>query len=124
MRGGHWDYQNDHAANTIFEWMCPNYGDRGFEQSKIARRLNPLEDRLISELAWDIFCLLHSYDWYKSCDNSEETYREDVKFFKKKWFGGKGLPKAMIKGIVDDAVTELHEDLYKTFELEGNNCEA
>lgn len=124
MSGGHWNYQNDHTANAIFEWMCPNYGTRGFEQSKIARRLNPLEDRLISELAWDIFCLLHSYDWYKSCDNSEETYREDVKFFKKKWFGGKGLPKAMIKGIVDDAVTELHEDLYKTFELEGNNCEA
>lgn len=124
MSGGYWNYQNDHTANTIFDFMCPDYGEEGFEQSKKARRMNPLEDKVISELAWDIFCLLHSYDWYKSCDNCEETYRKDVKFFKKKWFGGKGLTKPMIKKIVDEETEALREDLYKTFELEVNNCEA
>ena len=51
----------------------------------------------MSELVWDVFCVLHSFDWYKSADTCEEGYREDVERFKKKW----------LKGISEDRVKEM-----------------
>ena len=86
MSGGHFDYSNDRCCKEIFGWsFTPDYGDRGISQSEAARKLDPLEDKVISELVWDVFCLLHSFDWYASGDTSEEQYRHDVQRFKKKW---------------------------------------
>lgn len=114
MSGGHFNYDNDRACNEIFGWgVSADYGTRGFEQSKLARRMNPLDDLVISELVFDVFCLLHSYDWYTSGDTCEETYRKDVKRFKKKWL--KSLPKSHIKEIVNDETSRLRDELYKAF---------
>lgn len=117
MSGGHFNYDNDRACNEIFGWgVSADYGTEGFEQSKLARRINPLEDLVISELVFDVFCLLHSYDWYRSGDTCEETYRDDVKRFKQKWL--KSLPKTHIKEIVNDETARLRDELYKSFDIE------
>lgn len=114
MSGGHFNYQNDHVCCEIFGWgVNPDYGKEGFEQSKIARRLNPLEDIVMSELVFDVFCVLHSFDWYKSGDTCEETYRKDVQRFKDKWL--KLLPQERIKEIVDDELEAVRERLYSAF---------
>ena len=98
MSGGFWEYGNDRLAETIFGWdILPDYGDDGFGQAPEAWKKNPLEDKLMSELVWDVFCVLHSYDWYKSADTCEEDYREDVKRFKSKW----------LKGITEDRINEM-----------------
>ena len=98
MSGGFWEYDNDRLAETIFGWdMLPDYGDDGFRQAPEAWKKNPLEDKLMSELVWDVFCVLHSYDWYKSSDTCEEDYREDLEIFKSKW----------LKGITEDRVREM-----------------
>ena len=114
MSGGHWDYANDHVATNVFGWCIqPNYGERGFSQSAMARKINPLEDKQLSELCWDMFCLLHSYDWYASGDISEKTYKADVKYFKKKWL--KATESELVKAEVDKSISDLKQELYDMF---------
>lgn len=115
MSGGRFNYQNDYLCYDIFNVSC-NYGERGFKCSKEARKINPLEDKMISEIVFDVFCLLHSYDWYASSDTSEKTYREDIKYFKDKWF--KKSPDMLVKEEIDKSITELKEELYKTLDVE------
>ena len=114
MSGGYWNYENDRAARAIFGLdMNVDYGKVGFKQSKNARRENPLGDKMVSELVWDVFCLLHSYDWYMEGDTGEETYMEDLKRFKTKWLG---VPlEEMVFREIDKALTEAKEDLIKIF---------
>lgn len=42
-------------------------------------------DEEMSELAYDLLCIIHLFDYYISDDAREETYRQEVEFFKKKW---------------------------------------
>ena len=113
MSGGHWMYQNDTVAQEIFGWnMSPDYGERGFKQAALARKSNPLEDKQLSELAWDLFCILHSYDWYASGDTGEETYREDVERFKRKWL--RRSDGELARREIDVALEETRMELYET----------
>lgn len=87
MSGGRWNYNQSTLANDMFDWrLSLNYGERGREQSKVARKLNPMGDRDISEIVWDVLCLIQSRDWNVSGDTCDETYLADVKAFKEKWF--------------------------------------
>jgi hypothetical protein len=118
MSGGHWYHSNDSACHEIFDWkLSPDYGQQGFEQAMAARKLNPLEDKQLSELCWDMFCLLHSYDWYASGDTGEERYREDVKYFKDKWLNVNHEDR--VKQEIDKCITETKEELYATFNIQG-----
>lgn len=111
MSGGAFDYINDRACQGIFQWMTPDYGEYGFSKAKAAREMNPLEDKQLSELCWDMFCLLHSFDWYVSGDTGEDTYAEDVKRFKNKWLYKDA--DAIKKEEIDKSIEELRERLYK-----------
>ena len=53
--------------------------------ARIARNLNPMHDRELSELMADVMCLLYGLEWFDSCDIGEETYKECVNKFKAKW---------------------------------------
>lgn len=102
MSGGYWNYENDRMQNEIFK-----YADRPW---------NTLEDREISELVWDVFELLHVFDWYKSGDTEEETYIEKKRAFKGKWFGSnRGL---RIRKIINEACEDTKAELYKTFGIQ------
>lgn len=120
MSGGRFDYSNDRACRDIFGWGIDcDYGDEGFSRSKAARRLNPLEDMVMSELVFDVFCVLHSYDWYACGDTCEDTYRADVKRFKDKWL--KPMRGKRAKEIVDDELEEVRRKLYQAFMEEEND---
>ena len=118
MSGGRFNYQNDMAAREIFGWVCDidyGMGDDDYQQSvKNVRKINPCEDRQITELVFDVFCLLHSLDWYRSGDTGEETYNADLKFFKKKWLKpcGEELVKREVNKCVDDLRNELMWSLF------------
>ena len=111
MSGGHFEYTNDRACSEIFQWMHPDYGERGFSRATEARKMNPFDDKQLSELCWDMFCLLHSLDWYKSGDTGDDTYEADVKYFKDKWLRKDAA--AIQKEEIDKSVEELRESLYK-----------
>lgn len=109
MSGGHFEYQNDSLCLDI-TGEYPDYGERGRRNSKDAARNNKLEDAEISELVYDVFCLIHSYDWYTSGDTRKETYLEDVRIFKEKWFSA--VRPARLKSYIDAKIEETRTELY------------
>ena len=100
MSGGCFDYKNSMLKNEIFGWRD--------------EPTNVFEDREISELVWDVFDLIHDYDYYVSGDIGKETYLKRKADFKKKWFSNRGV---RIRRIVDTALAETKQELYETFNL-------
>ena len=112
MSGGHFDYSQDRLARDMFGWDLElSYGKRGFSQVEKAGKLNPLEDRELSKLAWDLLCVIHSYDYYISGDTREEQYRQDVQHFKDKWL--KPVRKETAMRLVNEECQRLKDELYK-----------
>lgn len=101
MSGGRFEYMDSSLKDKIFGWT----DEPG----------NVFEDWEISELVWDVLDLIHEYDWYASGDTSKEKYLKAKAKFKKKWFNNRGI---RIRQIVDLALTETKEELYKTFGLD------
>ena len=108
MSGGFWDYRNDTLQSDIFGW--------GITTTEEAMKSNPFKDKEISGIVFDLFQLLHEYDWYSSGDTSEETYREAVKTFKEKWFAKESSDRIMY--VIDNSLKDLKEELLITFGLD------
>lgn len=102
MSGGRFEYTDGRAKSEIFGWTDEPW--------------NVFEDIEISELVWDVFNLIHDFDWYSSGDTCEETYLKQKAKFKKKWF--ESSREDRIKKIVDFALNDTKKELYKTFGLE------
>jgi hypothetical protein len=105
MSGGRFSYMNDTAKSEIFGWCS--------DEERIP---NVFEDREISELIYDVFDLIHDYDWYASGDTCKETYLERKKEFKKKWLSNSGV---RVRKIIDESVDALRTELYETYGMEG-----
>ena len=88
MSGGSFGYVGDYIGNNVFGYLLSVHYDNidNPAHCRLARNMNPMDDRDVSELLYDMACLLHSCEWYKSGDICEETYREHIAKFKKKWF--------------------------------------
>ena len=100
MSGGRFEYADMTAKNMIFNYdKCTNV----------------FEDREISELVWDVFDLIHDFDWYKSGDTDKSDYLKAKRAFKKKWFENRGV---RARRIIDEAVAELKRELYETYDLD------
>lgn len=88
MSDGSHNYIADTINEALFEgriWTrYANVCDA--KNARIARNLNPIHDRELSELMADVICLLYGLERFDSCDIGEETYKERVKKFKAKWF--------------------------------------
>ena len=88
MSGGCWNYMNDSAASEILGYhIYVGYGldsDKHEKNYKQVVRDNPLGDPEISALVYDVFCLLHSYDWAESGDTDMDAYQKDVEIFKRR----------------------------------------
>ena len=99
MGGGHFDYQDKQLKNDMF----------GYEHEY----KNPLEDREISNLVFDVLTLLHVFDYYKSGDTGEENYLTAKDKFKKKWLHNKNYQKEVLEQIIDDTLQEVKDELLK-----------
>lgn len=105
------------TANSIFGWnLSPGRGEDGFRQAKDARTLNPLEDKQLSELCWDLLCVLQSYEGYSSGDLCHDDYLTDVQYFKNKWL--MTTPDQLVKREIDLSLEEIRKDLYKSLLME------
>lgn len=78
MSGGYWNYSNDVLCREILGYECnTRSGLAGHEHDtclKAIRHRNELNDPEISGLVYDLFCLLHSYDWAVSGDIDSEFF--------------------------------------------------
>lgn len=109
MSGGRFNYKQYDLAEEIFGYrLHVDYGEEGFSQAPQAARMNPLHDVEMSEMLWDMICVVHSYDWWASGDNGEERYRADVKHFKEKWLGK--TPTQRTNKMIQDAMERAKED--------------
>lgn len=110
MSGGSLNYLANTMCETLFndetDLNCGAICDRG--NARIARNLNPMHDRELSELIADVTCLLHDLEWYESCDISEDKYKESVNKFKKKWV--LKSPEARTNSYAED-LKALYEEL-------------
>lgn len=117
MSGGYWNYTDRTLSSEIFSYYTDmSYGlsgEKHDQEFKKAMKINPLNDPEISALIYDVFCLLHSYDWAVSGDSSMDAYHEDVAAFKERWFN---KPRSeQIQETIDTCLDNLKEDLYQTF---------
>lgn len=104
MSGGRFHYTDSGCKDEIFGW--------GSDEKYIP---NVFEDREISELVWDMFDLIHAYDWYASGDTGKEAYLKAKAEFKKKWMDNRGV---RVRRIVDEAIADAKRELYETYGLE------
>lgn len=87
MSGGSHDYIAYRINSELFEDRIETHYTNvcDAKNARIARNLNPMHDRELSELMADVMCLLYGLEWFDSCDIGEETYKECVNKFKAKW---------------------------------------
>lgn len=110
MSGGAFNYYNDSLMSELFP--CT-------ENSREARKENPFDDRVMSELCYDLLQVIHALDYYKSCDWSELTYREAVKDFKDKWLFKK-LQKEVAMRIVMESFDDLRTALLNELNIRSD----
>lgn len=101
MSGGYFNYMDSQLKSEVFGWSNQWW--------------NVFEDQEISELVWDIFDLMHDFDWYKKGDTDKETYLRAKADFKKKWMDNRGV---RVRRIVDEALQQTKNELYETFNIE------
>lgn len=99
MSGGHFYYADSQAKSEIFGWTD--------------KPTNVFEDREISELIFDVFDLIHDYDWYVSGDTDENDWLKAKRAFKAKWL--RIPPEERTKAIIDAVIHDAQQELYKTF---------
>lgn len=116
MSGGSLNYLASTMVESLFDYRVDrDYGkicDK--DNAIIARKLNPMHDRELSELMADVICLLHGLEWLDSCDIGKETYKKCVNKFKAKWFTRKENDRLNsyaedLKSYYEELVEELNE---------------
>lgn len=100
MSGGYFEYADRRAKDKIFGYL----GDE--------LKGNVFEDWEITELVWDVFNLIHYFDWYKSGDNCKKDYLSKKAEFKEKWLAKR---PERVKEIIDLAIAEAKQELYETY---------
>lgn len=80
--------------------------------------VDQMQDLELDALMRDLAKLLHDLEWYRSCDYSEETYRNTVKSFKAKRLGGKAR-NARLKAIIEEQVYQVCKDLMQMLGEDG-----
>lgn len=107
----YWGSTCRNFVNDLFGWdIYVAYGEEGFNQAKTARRINPLKDEELSELLWDLLCVMYSQSCANSGDISEDTFEKDREYFKTKWL--KRPPKKRIKEEIEKHLAEARDQLY------------
>ena len=99
MSGGHFSYQDKSLKIDMFGY------DHEYK--------NPLEDREISNLVYDVLTLLHVFDYYKSGDTGEENYLTEKDKFRNKWLRNKNYQKEVLEQIINDTLQDTKDELLK-----------
>jgi len=117
MSGGRFGYRQSDLSYELYGYgLDLSYGEKGFKQSEKAAQINPFNDVELSELFWDMLCLVQSLDYYKSGDNGKHVYQEDKQYFKNKWFNI--TDKERIKRIATHCLNEAKDNISESLGIE------
>lgn len=120
MSGGSLNYLASNMSDSLFGSRVEGHYKKTCDEdnARIARILNPMHDRELSELMADVMCLLHALEWYESCDIGEESYKKYVNKFKAKWFTRTG--KDRLNSYLED-LKSYYEELVKELKEKEND---
>ena len=117
MSGGSLNYLASNMSDSLFSSIVEGHYKKicDNDNARIARNLNPMHNRELSELMADAMCLLHALEWYESSDISEDEYKEYANKFKKKWLPRTSEAKANsyaedLKALYKELDAELREE--------------
>lgn len=111
MSGGYWDYKNNELRDEIFGYIYERDGEK-------VNIPNVLEDKILSEMVWDMLNMLGDFDLYRCGDTSENTWLNKKQEFKDKWLNQD--KDELYKSIVDKSLEELREELYVALGINKN----
>lgn len=75
--------------------------------------IDRMYDSQLNEMMKDLVKVLHDLEWWQSCDTGENTYRNAVTKFKKKWFG---QTKIDVQKQIESEFEQTKAELLKEFE--------
>ena len=87
-------------------------GSYDYVSYKIEEASEYARDLEIKELLKDLAEVLHADEWAYDGDISEESYKETLAKFKKKWFKDDRADR--LKVIIDNKINGLKNELYDT----------
>jgi len=86
-------------------------GSYGYIYSRLEEEcLGRMYDEEMNDLIKDLCDVLHDLEWWRSCDCSEEHYRDTLAKFKAKWFTGDRQER--LKGYIDEKIGFVRSELY------------
>lgn len=86
----------------------------------LARRDDPMHNKLVSELTYDVLSLIRKLDLYESGDIMSDTYTKAVQDFMKAWLFTP-TNKTLIKREIENAISETKQQLFQCFGIEDKN---
>lgn len=137
MSGGYFDYRDNDISTRLFGYRVETvYGigeekfysrtpaqrggyehysisrrDEYLKNLKMARKQDPFNNIFITEIVYDVLCLLHSFDYTECGDTGDDQFDDDVQAFLSKW-----LSPNITKEVVDGKLEQVREDIYKAIE--------
>lgn len=106
MSGGRFSYADSTLMNEMF-----NVGWGESDEKYTDELGDPMGDRELSELVFDVLNLIHDRDWFASGDTEEKDYNKSVRKFRKKWFD---TPREdRLKSIVERMCEENRKECLK-----------
>lgn len=69
-----------------------------------------MHDAELDEFMQDVAHLLHDAEWWDSGDIIEQTYRESVARFKRKWFGTGGHRSKRLERLIDEKIDQVRKE--------------
>lgn len=114
MSRGCWDYIDERLCEDIFGYSSGYMNSPPIKPipTKV-REENRLGDAFLSEIAYDVFCMLYACDSYKCGDIGEDTYRKQLKVFKDKWVNHRNSKN--INRVLSEYVERFKRDIYDYF---------
>lgn len=122
MSGGKYEYIQDRMCEEIYGYPCelPRYrnGEKYEpyykESFTLAISQNPFHDIELSGLMFDMLYMVHILDFLESGDIGDDTYLEEVAWFKNKWL--KPGEEERIKELAYILYEDAHEQVRQTIE--------
>lgn len=80
---------------------------------------NRMYDEEMNDLIKDLCEVLHDLEWWQSDDSDEQTYRDTLSRFKRKWF--QGNREKRLKEYIDKQIGITRVNLYKLIGVESED---
>lgn len=119
MSGGHFDYNEENLAESLFNTYIPRYRDNRWKEEynhakQTAIAVDPFEDIRLDALVFDILYLIHQRDFYLAGDTGEDTWKKERDWFYNLYFNDNSDEQnENMKQLINDRIDSIRDELIK-----------